>query len=154
MTVIVYRNGVMACDSRAYSGGPSPIGDKCKIERLEDGTLLGVSSNKPGGAELVRRWYKEECPDEFKYKLPETFTLLAVKPDGTAYYADDYPMLSGPLTADYFAIGSGEKYALGALALGVSAPEAVAIGCKLDVWSAWPIHVINHSGEGRSVEEF
>lgn len=49
MTTIAYRNGVMAADTRAYSGGKLPIGTKTKIERLEDGTLLGVSSITPGG---------------------------------------------------------------------------------------------------------
>lgn len=146
MTVIVYSAGEMGSDSRAYSGGPSPIGNKCKVELLEDGTLLGVSSNKPGGSELVRRWYKEGCPDEFKYKLPETFTLLAVKPDGTAYYADDFPLLSGPLTARHYAIGSGEKYALGALEAGCSIKEALSIACDLDVWSEKPLHILNRKG--------
>lgn len=134
----------MASDTRAYSGGPSPIGGKCKIERLEDGTLLGVSSNKPGGGERVRLWFKEGAPADFKYELPDTFELLAVKPDGQAYYARDYAMLSGPLTADYFAIGSGEKYALGALAYGAKASEAVAVACTLDVWSEGPIQEKGH----------
>lgn len=144
MTTIAYRNGTMACDSRGYTGGKSPIGSKCKIERLEDGTLLGASSTVPGGGEQIRKWYKDGCPKDVDYNLPDKFTMLAVKASGEAFYADDNLMLSGPLTADYFAIGSGLDFALGAMAAGQSAIMAVNIACELDVWSEGPVFSLTH----------
>lgn len=144
MTTIAYRAGVMASDSRAYSGYKSSIGEKVKIERLKDGTLLGVSSTLPGAAENIRQWYKDGCPKDTYYALPEKFTLLAVKSNGEAYYADDNLMLSGPLKAEYFAIGSGGDFALGALAFGSTAIEAIQIACKLDVWSEEPFYCLTH----------
>lgn len=142
MTVIAYREGIMAADSRAWSGGHSPIGSKTKIRRLADGTLIGCSSSIPGAAEYVMAWYEDGMNEDDK--LPQSFTFLAVKPDGTAMVADDGPYMSGPLTADYFAIGSGRQFALGALAMNATAEEAVQVGIELDTCSAGPIQTLKH----------
>lgn len=56
MTVIAYRDGVMASDSRAYGYDRSPVGAKRKVYRLDDGTLLGVSSANIGVPRVVRDW--------------------------------------------------------------------------------------------------
>ena len=139
MTTIAYRNGVMAADSRAYSGGKLPIGSKVKIEKLEDGTLLGVSSITPGGGEAVRQWYKEGCNKDNPFIVPEKFSLLVVKPNGEVWFASDNLLLTGPLQAEYFAVGSGEDFALGAMAAGAGPEAAVEIACQLDVWSDGPV---------------
>lgn len=153
MTTIVYRNGVMACDSRAYGGDKVPIGAKCKIERLEDGTLIGASSTEVGGPEAIRRWYKDGCPDKPDYPLPEKFTLLVAKLNGEIFTAASSYMLSGPLMGEYFAIGSGEEYALGAMAHGAGPETAVKLACELDVWSAEPIFSLTHFAKPETVTE-
>lgn len=140
MTVIAYRNGIMAADSRAFTGGRTPIGQKMKIRRLSNATLVGASSSIPGGGEAAIKWFaggrKAEDP------LPEKFTLLAVNRDGDAFYATDSRFVSGPIKAPYFAIGSGEEFALGAFATGASAKDAVRIAIQHDVWSDFPIQVL------------
>lgn len=151
MTTIVYRNGVMACDSRAYSGGSMPIGSKSKIERLDDGTLLGVSSTIPGGAEAIRQWYKDGMPKDCNYNLPDRFSLLVAKLNGSIFMANDNLMISGPLMGEYFAIGSGSEYALGAMAAGLGPEQAVKIACELDVWSSEPIFALTHSGNSEYI---
>lgn len=145
MTTIVYRDGVMAADSRAWSGGHSPIGMKNKVHRLEDGTLVGCASSIPGAAEAAVQWYRAGADP--KGEPPREFNLLVVRPDGSAYLADDNPYLSGPLHAPYFAIGSGRQFALGALAMGADAVEAVSIGIQLDTCSGGPITVMRHEEE-------
>lgn len=143
MTTIVYRAGTMAADSRAWSGDKHPIGNKVKIRRLEDGTLIGCSTTTPGGGEAVLDWYEAGHPDE-GHTLPESFTFLAVQKNGEVYYATDADFITGPLTADFFAIGSGEQYAMGALHMGATAEEAVRVACKADAWTGFPIHTITH----------
>lgn len=147
MTTIAYRAGVMAADSRGYSGNRTPVGSKAKIERLEDGTLIGASCTIAGGAEAIRKWYCDGMPKEPAYALPEAFTLLIVKPNGEALYGNDAHMLAGPLTADFYAIGSGCDYALGAMEMGADAKTAVEVACKLDVWSDCPIYCVSHDGD-------
>lgn len=144
MTTIVYRDGVMAADRRAYSGDKKGIGAKTKIHRLDDGTLWGVSSSNVGADALIRRWVEGGCgdasPDQLK---PDSFELLLVRPNGDVFYANGNLDLTGPLKADFFAIGSGDHFAMGAMAMGASAAKAVQIASDLDLWS----------GEGMTVLE-
>jgi len=143
MTTIAYRDGVMAADSRAWSGSHRDIGAKWKIRRLEDGTLLGASSSVPGGGEAAIEWYILGHP-VVDHHLPETFDLLVVKRDGAALFASDKPYLSGPLVADYFAIGTGANMALGAMFMRATAIEAVRAACHHDTCSALPIRALTH----------
>ncbi|RAK68814.1 peptidase S14 [Phenylobacterium kunshanense] len=147
MTTIAYRDGVLASDSRAYSGDKTPIGSKQKIHRLADGTLLGVSTASIGGDALVRRWVEAGCPaarnDDLK---PDSFTALMVRANGDVFYANNNLEWTGPLDVPFIAAGSGEHYALGAMAMGASAERAVEVACELDVWSAHPIRTLRLEG--------
>jgi len=148
MTCIVYRDGIMAADSRAYGGDKVPIGYKQKIKRLEDGTLIGVSSTVVGASSALIDWWKAGHKNENDWfdKLPEKFTLLAVTPNGEGFMACNTLLITGPLQANYFAIGSGKEYALGAMAYSelCNAIAAVAAACKLDTWSDLPIYYATH----------
>lgn len=142
MTTIVYRDGVMAADSRAYAGDKQPIGFKRKIHKLDDGTMIGATSVWPGAGEGIIEWWKAGCPKDFK--LPDSFTMLAVKANGEVYYASNSPFVSGPLSGDWWAIGSGEQYAAGALAMGATPYVAVAIASDLDAWTGGEIHELQN----------
>jgi len=147
VTTIAYRAGVMAADSRAYSGGSKAIGTKMKIRRLDDGTLLGVSSNQVGLPEALANWYAGGCKAEDAPKPASLeFTLLAVKPNGDAYYATDALLITGPLRAESFAIGSGSQAAQGAMHAGADALRAVEIACMVDAWSGPPVVWLSHHG--------
>jgi ATP-dependent protease HslVU (ClpYQ) peptidase subunit len=144
MTTIVYRDGVLAADSRAYRGDKSPLGTKVKIHRLPDGSMFGSSSNCVGADTLLRRWVEEGCPPQKSGDIkPDSFEMILIRPNGEVFFAHDNFDLSGPLEAPFFAIGSGEQYALGALEMGADAVKAVEVACKLDVWSGGPLTVIN-----------
>lgn len=148
MTTIAYRAGVMAADSRAYAGFNAALGQKTKIRRLDDGTLIGCSSNQVGLGEAVMDWYADGADPAKAPKASETkFSLLAVMRDGQAYYASDNFLLSGPITAEFFAVGSGEGIAQGAMHAGASAELAVEIACRVDVWSGLPVITLRHEAE-------
>lgn len=138
MSVIVYRDGVMAADTRAYSGDATPIGHKMKIFRLKDGSLVGFSTTKPGLSEAMVAWFNAESP-EGPPPVEMNFSALLVKPNGEVFYYNDSISPSGPLVGPYFAVGSGDHYALGALACGAAATEAVEVACQFDPWCALPV---------------
>lgn len=142
MTTIVYREGVLAADSQAYCGSRRvSLGTKVKVRRLEDGTLIGASSSIVGATDDLLDWYEHDTPLPEKY---DSFQLLVVNPDGSAFLAFDNTSLSGPITGDYYAIGSGEDFALGALAMGASAEEAVRIASQFDYHTNDKILSISH----------
>lgn len=147
MTTIVYRGGTMAADSRGYAGLNQSLGSKSKIRKCPDGTLIGCSSAKPGQSEAVMAWFIAGADPmktpTFGSEGPD-FTLLVVKPDGSALYGHSCFYLSGPLTAPFYAIGSGAHAALGALEMGASAERAVEVACLHDVWSSGPIVTLLH----------
>lgn len=147
MTTIVYRDGIMAADSRAYGGRQSRFltGVKKKVHRCPDGTLVGGSSSLPGAVDTVLEWFWNGGKIEsFPGPVPESFSLLVVKPDGSAYFYDDSLHISGPIKADFYTIGSGMDVALGALSMGATASQAVDIACIHDPYSAGPIFTVEH----------
>jgi len=136
MTTVVFRNGVMAADRRAYSGDKVPVGSKTKIKRLKDGSLLGISSTVVGASATLEAWVEAGCPQPSNSDMqPEHFELLLVRPNGEVFYTSGNLSLSGPLEADFFAIGTGSCYALGAMEMGAGPEHAVEIASRLDVWS-------------------
>lgn len=149
MTTIVYRDGVMAADTRGYSGKQHPLGLRLKVRRLNDGCLVGVGSREVGQADCVADWLTcGGSPAELEKALGtferQTFQALKVNPDGSASLYDDtgWPSLAeGP----YYAVGSGEDFAYGALASGRCAVEAVAVAIQLDPWSDYPLLYLRHT---------
>lgn len=145
MTTIVFRDGIMAADTRAYSGHPTPIGEKQKIYRLDDGSLLGVSTTKPGLSETFRNWINDGSDYD---KVPINpgpdlnLTAILVNTKGEVYYYHDDVWPSGPIYAKYYAIGSGDQYAYGALSCGASAEAAVAVASQHDPWTGDKIQKI------------
>ncbi len=135
MTTIAYRGGWMVSDSRAFSGERLPIGTKDKLFSLQDGGCVGVSSSNPGVSERLVRWLDAGSPEKDYPLEGANFVALLVSATGEVFYYKDSQFPSGPLKTDFFAIGTGAEYAMGAMAQGASAIDAVHIAIQLDVWS-------------------
>lgn len=147
MTTIAYTAGIMAADTRAYAGFNTPLGRKTKIRRLDDGTLIGCSTNQVGLGEAVMDWYAAGADPKSTPDVEQTkFSLLVVKPNGEAFYAFDNFLIAGPIHGEYFAIGSGEGIAHGAMRAGASAERAVEIAADTDVWTGLPVITLRHEG--------
>lgn len=141
MTTIAYRGGYLVSDSRAYSGERMPIGLKSKLFDLDDGGVIGISTTSPGASERLVKWINAGS-DEEKFPLKDIgFTALRISKSGEVFFYHDGQFPSGPLRGDFFAVGSGAEYALGAMEQGASAIDAVHIAIKLDVWSGGDIMV-------------
>jgi 20S proteasome alpha/beta subunit len=144
MTTIVIKDGVMGVDSRAYSGqGSVAIGAKNKMHRLDDGSLIAVSSIVAGLAERVIEYINDSLEGEYDPSDIElknaSVTMLMLKENGDVYYANDTLYWSGPIEAAYFAIGSGAEYALGAFAMGANVVRALEVAIEHDVYTDYPI---------------
>lgn len=144
MSVICFRDGVLAADSRAYGGHgcPSP-GVKSKLHRLDDGSRVGVVSAKLGHPEKFVAWLRAGGdPAEWVGDLPD-LRAIVVRPDGAVHLYDDNIWASGPIgPADFFALGSGTEYALGAMHMGASAAEAVEAAIRFDANSGGAVMVL------------
>jgi len=140
MTTIAYRDGCMAADTQAYLGRGEPgHARKLKVHRLVDGSLLGVSSSIVGAALRLVDWVNGGCDQQSMPVIKDgerehEFEMLRVFEDGVVHYFNDTYHWT-VIEARYFAIGSGSKYALGAMSAGCSASGAVAIACEFDQYS-------------------
>ena len=155
MSVVAYKDGVMASDSRGWAGRfkASP-GRKRKLHRLRDGSLLGVSSGQVGMADRFAAWMKRGGRlDDWHGRAPDNLSAMRVMPNGDLYVIEDSLDWTGPMTGTrMYAIGSGGDFAIGAMMAGKSAVEAVRIACQLDAYSATPVFVLKkgkHHASGR-----
>lgn len=138
MTTIAYRDGALAADSKAYGGlyKNSP-GDKAKIHRLGpgpmEGWLVGISTNVVGGDKMLLAWLEAGAPLPTNESLkPEQFCIIALNPAGELFLANDALSLSGPIKSEFYAVGSGDDFAMGAFAMGADAAQAVRIASQFD----------------------
>lgn len=102
-----------------------------KIYRLRDNSLVGVSGTFSEVLMALEYLDSDEGEEVEKPQIEEHNSLLRVDQDNNVfvYTKNLYPMY---LDADYVAIGSGSDYAMGAMAQGATAEEAVAIAHKFD----------------------
>lgn len=139
MTTVCFRDGILSADSRAYSGDKHPIGNKCKLYRLANGTLVGCSSSVVGAPSLFVQWLNSLGPDldcsTATCEEAHGVQALVIQPDGSVFYWQDGVTFTGPLEADFYAIGSGEQYAYGAMMMGATAKEAVEVAIVADQWT-------------------
>jgi 20S proteasome alpha/beta subunit len=141
MTTIVYRDGVLAADARVVSKDfiyPEVVE---KIFRLPDGSLLGIAGQVSNYDE-IRAAVMENPNDLPKFK---NNSMIRITPDGTIWHEDGGVFLK--TNAPYMAIGSGEPYAWGALAVGASAEKAVAVAAMFNVGTGGPISVLKLNDE-------
>lgn len=134
MSTIAYRDGVMSSDTRAYAGFNLPIGEKRKIRATKHGALVGVTTSHPGLGDAFLAWICDGAgePDNVDYQA------MIVEQNGDIYYYRNSGLPSGPLKAEFMAIGSGAEAALGAMWMGADAEEAVGVASNIDVWTALP----------------
>lgn len=133
MSVVAYCNGVLAADSAAYGGDyqPSP-GAKCKVFKLADGRRVGITSGKLGQPERFLAYLEGRLPLEDAEKVSWDVRAMIIEADGTLYLAEDSVHMAGPIRPTFYAIGTGSKYALGAMACGASAAQAVQAAIRFD----------------------
>lgn len=141
MSVIVYdvQKQIMAADTRAYGGDTHPMGNKMKIHRLHDGSLLGLTSSMPGVPEEFKAWL--ERGGRMDDWGPGDIDLDAILVDwcGDVYLYSNSYYRCGPLVGDVFTVGSGKKYALGAWQALRDPVKAVEVAIACDPMCGGPV---------------
>ncbi|HYE00929.1 MAG TPA: hypothetical protein VEH84_16215 [Alphaproteobacteria bacterium] len=153
MTTIAYRDGIMAADSQV-TGGDVVRGTAKKIFRIND--LLVACCGGSDEAEEFRQWLRAGAAqgDRPRFRDDSRFSAMTVDADGAVNIWNKFcvPQLAD---APFHALGSGNELALGAMAFGASAEQAVNVACSLDIYSGGPIQVEYlhaNANAGRSAE--
>lgn len=137
MTTIAYRDGVLAADSLGTAGGYRD-GHCVKIRRI--GRLLVGGCGNGAICEQFVDWVKKGMNGASPWTGTEAGNSLVICPDGTLLMFGQ----SGPWrsSSDFYALGSGELLALGAMAHGATAHQAVEAAIRFDCHSGGPIRTL------------
>jgi hypothetical protein len=149
LTVIAYRNGIMAGDSCWSEADGLIINSQNKLIRLPSGALYGGA-----GAPDDRALLGLLCDVEERTRLPDWTTLqganyeeleaLLVLPDESVWSINGGAKGYGvcPVSLPYIAIGAGAAVAIGALAAGATAKRAVDLACRHNTFCRPPVHTL------------
>lgn len=142
MTTIAVRGGVIAADGQVTGGAAIITLKDRKIFRLPNGNIVGVSGPSEECDALIENLRKNKS---YKCRKLEAVMLdtrgrLYVY-EGRKFKRENY---------EYYAIGSGWKFAIGAMDAGASAKKAVDIAKKRDIYSGGRTFVVSLEGPCRS----
>lgn len=128
MTTIAYRDGILAADTQ-MAADDLRCGEASKIMR--QGRLLIGFCGKLSNFEAFRSWLVGGMEGRFRSEGGNVFIL---PPSGPAIvWGDgDYPWRE---TSDFWALGSGERIAIGAMDAGATAEDAVRAAIRWDTSS-------------------
>ena len=132
MSVIAWDSKTLAIDRLAVDCDLGSISSKYKL--LADGRLLAWVGGHSSGRFLANWYEKGADPAEwpsFQNGGEEGARLIIVHPDGRC---QEYANSPAPMVNDVFdkfrAWGSGRDYAMGAMAMGATATEAVTVASR------------------------
>jgi len=142
MTIIAYRDGVLAADTQATQGESHRGASITKIAKR--GTVLAAAAGAMPGALRFLDWFRSGMPGD-------TPDLGDDKNAAHGFiYTPGHPILRLTIhgweryEAEYDAHGCGADYALGAMAMGATAEEAVRATLKHECLSGGEITVLRH----------
>lgn len=129
MTTIATDGYSMAGDGRSTRGDAISGGDRKKVYKLSDGSLIGAAGRTRDAERAIRALTANPAKPE---EVRGDYTLMRLYPDGSIWVHED--TLTAPIKVQPpFAIGSGWTPALGAMMAGATSREAVKIASKIDV---------------------
>lgn len=128
MTVIVYRDGIMAADSQITDD--YILRGQCKkIYRAPCGAL-GAATGLFAAGTRFGEWFVGGRNGNFDPKSGDRyFGALIVEADGTLWAMDNTGTCS-QFSAPWAAEGGGDQIAMGALEMGATAEQAVSVAIK------------------------
>lgn len=145
MTTIATDGHSMASDGRVSEGDMISRDDYPKVRKLKDGRIVGFTGNAYNW-DAYAAWLEDggDLP-----KIEDQFGCIVLMPDGSILTYDEHGR-SFPEKAPY-AGGSGGRFALAAMDLGLSPEEAVQLAIKRDLFSGGVITVISRPRKLRRV---
>lgn len=131
MTAIVWRDGVLAADTAAWTGPDACIliPSVPKIQRLPDGGLIAACGAVDEIDQFHHWMFNDGIPDGSKFDKDEGFSAVWIKPDGSLWSCW-HTLRMIQTVAPWIALGRSEIFMYGALAAGASAEQTVRLAIE------------------------
>lgn len=138
MTTIAYKDGVLASDTLGTSGGLRDCNRIQKVHKV--GPLLVAGAGASALCARFTEWVRAGMKGDSPWTGNEGGNSLIIMPDDTILVFG----MNGPwrVKQPVYAMGSGESLALGAMAAGASAEQAVEIAMRYDIYSGGEIRTV------------
>lgn len=140
MTTVVFRDGVLASDSRVTVNDMVSTDKQTKVHRLRDGRLYGWAGSVEDAERLRISLRKGEAPPRL-----DNISALLIDGDGVIHLYEGNIWIEQK-GEPYYAVGSGAPYALGAMDAGADAIAAAKIAIKRDVNSGGKVRSVKLGG--------
>lgn len=143
MSVIVWDGKMLAADRQSTRGTTAIT--TSKLVMLETGVVLGWTGDNDVGLAMVR-WYRDGQKAEdwppFQHDK-EKWTTVIVANTGGCWWIECEPEIQR-VEDNFMAWGSGRDVALGALAMGADAIQAVQVASRFNIYCGrgWEAHVL------------
>jgi len=143
MTTVVYKNGTLAFDSKITEGNIHTC-NASKGRQTKNMLMAGAGDLEDlvaafdwleaGGSEVTKK--------DYNLLRIVNCDIITINKHGEVFHYSGslYPVKT---TAPWFALGSGQELAMGALEMGATAKEAVQIAAKYDVNTGGTIHTLS-----------
>lgn len=128
MTTIAFDGKRLATDSRLCTGSDTIVGERAKKLFKVNGAWIAFAGNSQNCA-VALQWFKDGMPKE---RPPLADNFSAFMWDGRRLVRYECALVPMPQNVDFAAGGSGIDVALGALAAGADAAQAVKIAARFD----------------------
>ena len=137
MTIIAYKDGVLAADSLLVAGSLK-VGTDRKLTKIE-GYMLGGCGNSEDW-EIFLEWFIKTLKNPLTPrpdKIHEQFEAICIKNKLILYYGPK--LVPFKVKNKFHALGDGMDLAYGAMAMGASAKQAVKVACKYNKNCSLPL---------------
>ena len=141
MTVIAYRDGIMAADGGTWSDSILCATDTRKIVRL-DGRLVACCGQRPD-IEAFVIWLRSGAPSRDKPLLnaAKDGDFGAIVADADGVWLADHSLRLYRAAGDYHVEGAHDGFLRGALAAGATAEQAVRLAVRHCAYAAGNVQV-------------
>lgn len=137
MTTIAYRDGVLAADTLSTCNGMI----ETEVVKIWDHKgYLGGAAGSHALCNRFRSWFVGGMDGESPFHGGDDGNGLVAVPDGKIIVWGKHG--SWTVNRAFYALGSGEQIAMGAMAAGASAQEAVKIAATMDTITGSKITVL------------
>jgi ATP-dependent HslUV protease subunit HslV len=140
MTVIAYRDGVLAADT--LSTTDSGIKSQCvKLYRTNDGGVLGTAGDDSPCLMLLDALNGDEAMTDALRGATADIVCLLMNHKGV--FKIDKWCRPEKVEDEFIAVGSGAQAALGAMHQGATAEESAYVACKVNAFCGLPIQTMS-----------
>ena len=141
MTTIAYDGRFICADTRVTTGKTMILPEHAQKFVISDEGHVGLSCGSIS-SQVTRffDWVRAGCPEGGFSPSPEVKAeYIVFYPDGRCFQFDPGGPMEIKLNRGIYAWGSGEQFALGAMAYGASAYDAIKVAMQFDCWTGGDI---------------